>query len=83
MKAIRALLLLIIPAVAAAHPGGGLIALDANTVIFGDSMYNAVWRLEQGQKPHALGALRRWRRLLIPSSCSKAATRPTMVSACA
>src|ERR1044071_1426545 len=54
MKALRALLLLIIPAVAAAHPGGGLIALDANTVIFGDSMYNAVWRLEKGKKQQAL-----------------------------
>lgn len=54
MRAIRALLLLIIPAAAAAHPGGGLIALDANTVIFGDSMYNAVWRLEKGKKPQAL-----------------------------
>ncbi|HEX6184196.1 MAG TPA: hypothetical protein VFZ44_09990 [Pyrinomonadaceae bacterium] len=54
MRAIRALLLLIVPAAAAAHPGGGLIALDADTVIFGDSMYNAVWRLEKGKKPQAL-----------------------------
>ena len=54
MRAIRALLLLIIPVAVAAHPGGGLIALDANTVIFGDSMYNAVWRLEKGKKPQAL-----------------------------
>src|SRR5215203_2929671 len=54
MRAIRALLLLILPAVAAAHPGGGLIALDTNTVIFGDSMYNAVWQLEKGKKPQAL-----------------------------
>jgi hypothetical protein len=54
MRIIRALFLLIIPAAAAAHPGGGLIALDANTVIFGDSMYNAVWRLEKGKKPQAL-----------------------------
>jgi hypothetical protein len=54
MKVIKALLLFIIPAVAAAHPGGGLIALDANTVIFGDSMYNSVWRLEKGKKPQAL-----------------------------
>jgi hypothetical protein len=44
----------LIPIVAAAHPGGGLIALDANTVVFGDSMYNAVWRLEKGKKPQAL-----------------------------
>lgn len=44
----------IIPVVAAAHPGGGLIAMDANTVIFGDSMYNSVWRLEKGKKPRAL-----------------------------
>jgi hypothetical protein len=54
MKVISALLLLILPVSAAAHPGGGLVALDANTVIFGDSMYNAVWRLEQGKKPEAL-----------------------------
>ena len=54
MRAIRALLLLIIPVAVAAHPGGGLIALDSNTVIFGDSMYNAVWRLEKGSKPQAL-----------------------------
>lgn len=37
-----------------AHPGGGLVALDENTVIFGDSMYNAVWRLEKGKKAQAL-----------------------------
>ena len=54
MRVIRALFLLIIPVAVAAHPGGGLIALDANTVIFGDSMYNAVWRLEKGKKPQAL-----------------------------
>jgi hypothetical protein len=54
MRAIRALLLLIIPVVAAAHPGGGLIALDANTVIFGDSMNNVIWRLEKGKKPQAI-----------------------------
>src|SRR5687768_4805953 len=54
MKFLRALLLLIIPVAAAAHPGGGLIALDANTVIFGDSMYNAVWLLEKGKKQQAL-----------------------------
>jgi hypothetical protein len=54
MRAIRALFLLIIPVAVAAHPGGGLIALDVNTVIFGDSMYNAVWRLEKGRKPVAL-----------------------------
>lgn len=54
MKAIRVLLFLIMPITVAAHPGGGLIALDLNTVIFGDSMYNAVWRLEKGRKPQAL-----------------------------
>ncbi len=54
MKLLGTLLLLILPPVAFAHPGGGLIALDANTVIFGDSMYNTVWRLEKGKKPQAL-----------------------------
>lgn len=54
MKALRALLLLIIPVAVTAHPGGGLIALDANTVIFGDPMNNVVWRMEQGRKPQAL-----------------------------
>jgi hypothetical protein len=54
MRAIRALFFLFLPIAVAAHPGGGLIALDANTVIFGDSMYNAVWRLEKGRKPQAL-----------------------------
>ena len=54
MKVIRALLFLLLPVAVAAHPGGGLIALDVNTVIFGDSMYNAVWRLEKGRKPQAL-----------------------------
>lgn len=43
------LLLLIIPTAVAAHPGGGLIALDANTVIFGDPAYNVIWRLEKGK----------------------------------
>ena len=54
MRAISVLLLLIVPIAVVAHPGGGLIALDANTVIFGDSMYNAVWRLEKGKKQQAL-----------------------------
>src|SRR5688572_17432571 len=54
MKFIKTLLLLIIPVAVAAHPGGGLIALDANTVIFGDSMYNAVWLLEKGKKQQSL-----------------------------
>ena len=54
MRAIRALVFLLLPITVAAHPGGGLIALDANTVIFGDSMYNAVWRLEKGRKPQPL-----------------------------
>jgi len=54
MRIITALLLLIIPVAVAAHPGGGLVALDLNTVIFGDSMYNAVWRLEKGKKAEAL-----------------------------
>lgn len=54
MKVLRFLVLLIIPFAVAAHPGGGLIALDANTVIFGDSMYNTVWRLEKGNKQQEL-----------------------------
>jgi hypothetical protein len=54
MKIISVLLLLILPVAVAAHPGGGLIALDTNTVIFGDSMYNAIWRLEKGKKPQAI-----------------------------
>ena len=54
MRVITALLLLVIPTAVVAHPGGGLIALDANTVIFGDSMYNSIWRLEKGQKPVAV-----------------------------
>jgi hypothetical protein len=54
LKSIGALFLLVIPLTVTAHPGGGLIALDPNTVIFGDSMYNAVWRLEQGKKAQAL-----------------------------
>lgn len=54
MRFITALLLLVIPTAALAHPGGGLIALDANTVIFGDSMYNSIWRLEKGRKPQAV-----------------------------
>ena len=54
MKSLRALLLLVIPVAVAAHPGGGLIALNADTVIFGDPMNNVVWRLEKGSKPHAL-----------------------------
>ena len=54
MRFITALLLLVIPTAALAHPGGALIALDANTVIFGDSMYNSIWRLEKGRKPQAV-----------------------------
>jgi hypothetical protein len=54
MRVIRALFFLFLPVAVAAHPGGALIALDTNTVIFGDSMYNAVWRLEKGRKAEAL-----------------------------
>jgi hypothetical protein len=54
MRTIRALFLLLIPIAVAAHPGGGLIALDVNTVVFGDSMYNAVWLLQKSKKPQAL-----------------------------
>lgn len=55
MNAFRALLLLlIIPVVTSAHPGGGLVALDADTVIFGDPVNNVVWRLEKGKKSRAL-----------------------------
>lgn len=54
MKRVISALLILIPFAATAHPGGGLIALDANTVIFGDSMYNSIWRLERGKKPQAL-----------------------------
>src|SRR5688572_10739487 len=51
MRFFRTILLLIAPAIALGHPGGGLIALDANTVIFGDSANNVLWRLEKGKKP--------------------------------
>jgi sugar lactone lactonase YvrE len=53
-KALTVLLLLIFPTMAPGHPGGGLIAVDANTVIFGDSMYNTIWRIEKGKRPHAV-----------------------------
>jgi hypothetical protein len=51
MKFFGTLFLLILPIVAAAHPGGGLIALDANAVIFGDPANNVLWRMEKGKKP--------------------------------
>jgi hypothetical protein len=54
MRAIKYLFLLLLPVFASAHPGGGLIALDANTVIFGDSTNNVLWRMEKGKKPVAL-----------------------------
>ncbi len=54
MKIIRALFLLFLPVAVSAHPGGGLIALDINTVVFGDPMNNAVWRLEKGKQPQPL-----------------------------
>lgn len=54
MKALVALLLLIVPTLVAAHPGGGLIATDANTVIFGDPSNNVLWRMEKGKPPRAL-----------------------------
>lgn len=50
----RTLLILILPAAVFAHPGGALIALNANTVIFGDPANNVLWRLEKGKKPSAL-----------------------------
>lgn len=51
MKAAGVLGLLLMPVAAIAHPGGGLVALDEDTVIFGDSMYNTLWRLAKGGKP--------------------------------
>jgi hypothetical protein len=54
MRVISILFLLIFATLAFAHPGGGLIALDANTVIFGDSTNNVLWRMEKGKKPFAL-----------------------------
>ena len=54
MRFFTTLLLLMIPVTVAAHPGGGLVALDLNTVIFGDPTNNIVWRLEKGKKPEAL-----------------------------
>src|SRR5215204_2998799 len=47
-------LLIILPAIGGAHPGGGLIAIDANTVIFGDPMNNILWRMEKGKTPQPL-----------------------------
>lgn len=43
-----------IPIGAFAHPGGALIAVDANTVIFGDPMNNVLWRMEKGKPPQPL-----------------------------
>ncbi len=54
MTLIRSLLLLIFPALSLAHPGGGLIALNEKTVIFGDPTNNALWRMEKGERPTAL-----------------------------
>jgi sugar lactone lactonase YvrE len=37
-----------------AHPGGGIVALDANTVIAADPTGNAIWRFQKGKKPERL-----------------------------
>jgi hypothetical protein len=54
MRALSIVFLLFLAGVAVAHPGGGLVALDANTVIFGDPANNVLWRMEKGKKPEAL-----------------------------
>ena len=54
MRAISIVILLSLATIVGAHPGGGLIALDANTVIFGDPANNVLWRMEKGKKPEAL-----------------------------
>ena len=54
MRLIQKFLLFLLPITATAHPGGGLIAMDANSVVFADSTYNSVWRLERGKKSEAL-----------------------------
>ena len=54
MRVISIVILLFFTTIAVAHPGGGLIALDANTVIFGDPANNVLWRMEKGKKPEAL-----------------------------
>jgi hypothetical protein len=50
MRAISIFSLLFLTSIVSAHPGGGLIALDANTVIFGDTANNVLWRMEKGKK---------------------------------
>lgn len=54
MKATVVLFILILPRILIAHPGGGLIAINADTVIFGDPANNVLWRLEKDKKPEAL-----------------------------
>jgi len=54
MRALSIVFLLFLTGIAVAHPGGGLIALDANTVVFGDPANNVLWRMEKGKKPEAL-----------------------------
>jgi len=54
MRAISIVFLVFLAGIAVAHPGGGLIALDANTGIFGDPTNNVLWRMKKGKKPEAL-----------------------------
>ncbi|MBS1713084.1 MAG: hypothetical protein JST30_01970 [Armatimonadetes bacterium] len=39
---------------AGAHPGNGIVALSATSVLTGDALHNGIWRFEAGVKPKKL-----------------------------
>lgn len=55
MRTLKPLLVILLIAAACwAHPGGGMIAVDGKTVIFGDPLNNVLWWMEYGRPPRRI-----------------------------
>jgi hypothetical protein len=46
--------LLLLPSALLAHPGNGIIALSATSVITGDAIHNGIWKFQLGKNPNKL-----------------------------
>jgi hypothetical protein len=51
MRTLIALVIVLASAITAAHPGGGIVALDDNSVVVGDPTGNGVWLFKKGRDP--------------------------------
>jgi hypothetical protein len=54
MKLRIALLLVTLSTTVFAHPGGGIIALSENSVVFADPVENFIWLIDKGKEPEPI-----------------------------